>query len=996
MALSETWLSEHHDAEIHIQGYSLFRQDRTQTKGKRGRNSGGVAVYVRDDAASNTEIIFTFSNGVIEALGIHIKTWNLAVVIVYRTPDDPKHNRKSAEKEFSQFLKAARDCLKKLPAPTPDIILCGDFNLPNADWNSGECRSGASRVREEQKMVSALYSFAVDNFLVQQIEQPTHRDGNILDLLFTNNSDLVHSYTSTYSGQSDHKVVEVRSHYKTEAPLEETSVKREPTGDNASFFDLNFFSDDIDWTGLNATLEDYDWSLDFKGLNPNDMFNKFFSVCLSVATDYVPQRRRPRKSGCRIPRHRRVLMRTRRTQSGPRRQALIKKLVKIEKDLKESHRNQQEVQEQKAVNNIKKNSKYFLSYAKSLSKVKVGIGPLINSSKSLVSNARMMAEILSDQYSSVFSQPRHEKNDPKELFPDTLPHNRDISDVLFTEDELIEAMNDVSSNSAAGPDGFPAMFLKQCSRSLAHPLFMIWRHSLNTGTVPEKCKFANIIPIHKGKSRAEPKNYRPVALTSLLIKAFEKVIRQHLVTHMEDNHLFNPFQHGFRKGRSCLSQLLAHFDHITRLMEEGKAIDIVYLDFSKAFDKVDIGVTLRKLKLIGIHGRLGRWLHNFLTGRLQAVVVNGIRSTPRQVLSGVPQGSVLGPLLFLVLIGDIDQDIATSFLSSFADDTRLGHGISNEEDVHALQHDLQTVYDWARKNNMEFNSEKFEILQYQARGSNLDVPSYYSEDGLMIPKKTAVRDLGITMSNDASFSIYINEKVAAMNSKISWVLRSFKTRDRLPMLTLWKQLILSDHDYCSQLWSPDKVGDIQSLELLQRSYLRKIHGMQSLSYWDQLQQLGLYSLERRRERYIATYEWKILEGIVPNISDDHGISAQKHPRRGRECRVPKVSTSAPSRIQTIRFSSFAVKGPRIFNSLPKHLRNFTGGTVDNFKHRLDVYLQNIPDEPLIPGYTAFRTVNSNSIIAWSAHLAHLAQHHLDDPATDISWQAERGDLTGSP
>ena len=142
-------------------------------------------------------------------------------------------------------------------------------------------------------------------------------------------------------------------------------------------------------------------------------------------------------------------------------------------------------------------------------------------------------------------------------------------------------------------------------------------------------------------------------------------------------------------------------------MEEGKALDIVYLDFSKAFDKVDIGVTLRKLKLIGIHGRLGRWLHNFLTRRLQAVVVNAIRSTPRQVLSGVPQGFVLWPLLFLVLIGDIDQDIATSFLSSFADNTRLGHGISNEEDVQALQHDLQTVYDWARKNNMEFNSEKF-------------------------------------------------------------------------------------------------------------------------------------------------------------------------------------------------------------------------------------------------------------------------------------------------
>ena len=152
----------------------------------------------------------------------------------------------------------------------------------------------------------------------------------------------------------------------------------------------------------------------------------------------------------------------------------------------------------------------------------------------------------------------------------------------------------------------------------------------------KKCRFANIIPIHKDKSCAEPKNFHPVALTSL-IKAFEKVIRQHLVTHTEDNHLFNPFQHGFRKGKSCLSQLLAHFDHITHLMEEGKAVVIVYLDFSKTFDKGDIGVTLRKLKLIGIHGRLGRWLHNFLTGHLQAIVVYGIRSTPRQVLSEVPR-----------------------------------------------------------------------------------------------------------------------------------------------------------------------------------------------------------------------------------------------------------------------------------------------------------------------------------------------------------------------
>ena len=130
-----------------------------------------------------------------------------------------------------------------------------------------------------------------------------------------------------------------------------------------------------------------------------------------------------------------------------------------------------------------------------------------------------------------------------------------------------------------------------------------WHLSLKTDTVPEKCTFVNVIPAHK--CQAEPKNYRPVALILLLVKAFKKVIRQHLVSHMEDNHLFDPFQYGVRKGRSCLSQLLAHFNHITCLMEEGKTVDIVYLDFSKAFDKFDIGVTLTKLKLIGVNGRLG-------------------------------------------------------------------------------------------------------------------------------------------------------------------------------------------------------------------------------------------------------------------------------------------------------------------------------------------------------------------------------------------------------
>ena len=161
-----------------------------------------------------------------------------------------------------------------------------------------------------------------------------------------------------------------------------------------------------------------------------------------------------------------------------------------------------------------------------------------------------------------------------------------------------------------------------CRHPLARPLYTIWCHSLNTGQVPDLCKFANIFPTHKSESRAAAKNYRPVALTCLLIKKFEKVIRKHLVSFMEGHQMFNHSQHGFHSGWSCLSQLLAHFDHITHLLEQGKSVDVIYLDFTKAFDKVDIGLILLKLKALGRSHKLGHWLHGFLHSVSSSMVKN--------------------------------------------------------------------------------------------------------------------------------------------------------------------------------------------------------------------------------------------------------------------------------------------------------------------------------------------------------------------------------------
>ena len=419
-------------------------------------------------------------------------------------------------------------------------------------------------------------------------------------------------------------------------------------------------------------------------------------------------------------------------------------------------------------------------------------------------------------------------------------------------------------------------------------------------------------------------------------------------------------------------------NYITRQLEDGKAVDVTYLDFAKAFDKLDIGITLKKLKAMGIGGQLGQWLQSFLSNRSQKVVVNGVKSSPKPVLSGVPQGSVIGPLLFLILIGDID----TSFISSFADDTRIGHEISSEEDMKALQLDLQAVYQWATNNNMEFNSEKFELIQYRTvKTSGLLSTHYISDIGTDIKQQAHLRDLGITMSSDALFAQHIAEKVTSMKFKIGWVLRTFQTRDKKPMMTLWKSLILCKHDYCCQLWNPHRVGHIQSLELLQHTFIKKIHGMFHKSYWDQLSDLKLYSLQRRRERYIALYTWKILEGLVPNISVVTGINAVWHPRRGRECKVPRVSTKSSERVQNIRRASFVIHGPRIFNSLPKYVRNTSKCDLNTFKSKLDYFPRQVPDQPLIPNYTAQRQCCTNSLIDWSQNAQLKEQLEEPPPST---------------
>ena len=393
-------------------------------------------------------------------------------------------------------------------------------------------------------------------------------------------------------------------------------------------------------------------------------------------------------------------------------------------------------------------------------------------------------------------------------------------------------------------------------------------------------------------------------------------------------------------------------------------VDSVYLDFSKAFDKVDHGIVVKKLSLLGVRGKLLQWIESFLASRIQKVVVNGVLSEEVAVVSGVPQGSVIGPLLFLILLGDIDSNIASSFLSSFADDTRISIGLSNVTQASALQSDLEAVYQWADENNMSFNNLKFEVLRYGGNTTLKLITSYTSSNGTIIDAKEHVRDLGVTMSSNGNFSEHIRKMCQSARNMCSWILRTFADRSHDLMLTTWKTLVIPILDYCSQLWSPHKQGDIQLIEDVQKCFTRRIplHGKNNC-YWERLRSLRLYSLERRRERYRIIYVWKILENIVPNLSTDQNqIKTKTSPRQGRLCVVPPVSKAASQRIQTLREGSLSVNGSKLFNILPPSIRNLRNVGVQTFKKKLDEFLATIPDEPQSPGYTLFRRADTNSLL----------------------------------
>ena len=380
-------------------------------------------------------------------------------------------------------------------------------------------------------------------------------------------------------------------------------------------------------------------------------------------------------------------------------------------------------------------------------------------------------------------------------------------------------------------------------------------------------------------------------------------------------------------------------------MEEGNQVNVLYIDFEKCFDKVDFKILLNKLKLKGVKGKAYNWLKNFLTKRTFKVRVGKELSEEEDVISGIPQGTCLGPLLMLVMNSDIDARIVNGTVGTLADDTKITNTIMTNDDSYKMKNDLKTLEQWTVENNMKMNDDKFVLLCYNKKPNIVN--NLPLQNGFVIMEQEGARDLGVWMENDGTFTKHIANVTKSCRKIMSMILRSFTTRDDQILLTLFKSLILSKIDYCSVLWNPIAVNDLRKIEGIQATFTHRMNCAKSddgqpRNYWQRLKYLKLYSIQRRFERYTVIYVWKIYNGLMHNP----GIEFKnKDSRNGLVCKIPKYESK-------LRWQSFLVNGPKLFNSVPKEVREFPldelvtqNQAIVNFKKKLDDYLTSIPDEP---------------------------------------------------
>ena len=561
-----------------------------------------------------------------------------------------------------------------------DCIIMGDFNHGNIKWDTLQ-----STGVEDQQFLCLIQ----DNFLTQHVLEPT-RAARILDIVLSSQKEFVDNVVIQEPlGSSDHNQL----HFNIKIKSVKTKVKQ----------------------------------------------------CRRDIDNFVPMKKQGKRSkkkhlskeAFRKFRHKQNMWRVYKHTGKDQDYVVYKEALNAAtQEVRKSKRNF----ELKLAQNIKSDSKSFYAYVRSKQNARDKVGPLEDNAGDIITEGILMAEELNMHFSSVFT-----REDTSSLpVPETKFNGSEgerLGQLVVTPEVVASKINNMKENKSPGVDGISPKILKETVEQISTPLAHVFNMSLQEEIVPLEWKEANIIPLFKKGSRNKSVNYRPVSLTSVICKLLEAIIRDHMMDFLIKHKLINPSQHGFLKARSCLTNLLCYLEEITKWVDEGSPVDVIYLDFQKAFDKVPHQRLILKLKSHGMGNSIINWIEQWLTDRKQMVFVDGEVSSWKSVLSGVPQGSVLGPILFLVYINDLEEGVTGSILK-FADDTKLFRKTKEIGDKKNVQDDIDKLVKWSEKWQMLFNFGKCKCLHTGPGNTGMN----YEMGGTILTKTVKEKDLGVTMN----------------------------------------------------------------------------------------------------------------------------------------------------------------------------------------------------------------------------------------------------------
>ena len=509
-------------------------------------------------------------------------------------------------------------------------------------------------------------------------------------------------------------------------------------------------------------------------------------------------------------------------------------------------------QQQSIAEICKRNSKKFWQYVNSKSKVNVGMGNIkvLNELEEpvVIKEDAAKAEAFSDFFFSVYNKEVYKAEEV-----DIIENKASFGIDSISCVEVYDKLKNLNTSKSPGYDNLHPRVLYELKDVICPILCIIINLSFKFEILPVVWKTSVVSAIYKKGNKESVSNYRPISLTCICCKIMESVLRDRLINYLSHNNLISSQQFGFVKGRSATLQLVGLLDDMLKFLDNGSQVDILYTDFEKAFDKIPHQLLLQKLCNYDISGSLLSWIADFLCNRIYTVCINGCLSSFKPVLSGVPQGSVLGPLLFILYINDLPETLEASSCSSlYADDTKLYKCIDTLDDCKVLEQNLNVLLEWCNKWGMTLNFNKCMIVSFHKHGMNTLTYDYHYIDkdancGI-IQRVSSVTDLGVKFDDELSFSFHIYDKIALANKMLGIIKRNFVNMNKECFLLLYKSLVRSHLEYANSVWCPYKVGLINDIERVQRRATKLLVCIKGLSYEKRLEYLKLPTLKFRRLR----------------------------------------------------------------------------------------------------------------------------------------------------